>query len=58
MVLKAEWNSGISHQETLKEGDQWEELDADGRIIFTRMSARQNSVVWWTGLIWLRIGTG
>jgi hypothetical protein len=50
MVLKAEWNSGISHGEPLKKEDQWEVLDADGRIIFTRMSARQSSVVW---LIWL-----
>jgi hypothetical protein len=38
------------------EGDHYEDLDVDGRIILERILERSDGVVW-AGLIWLRIGT-
>jgi hypothetical protein len=41
----------------LKERDHLEDPGADGRIIFRRIF-RKWDVAAWTGLIWLKIGTG
>ena len=41
----------------LMEGDHLEEPGVDGRIIL-RWIFRQWNVGSWTGLIWLRVGTG
>jgi hypothetical protein len=40
----------------LSEGDHLEDLGVDGRIILKLFSRRRMGT--WTGLIWLRIGTG
>jgi hypothetical protein len=42
---------------SLREGDHWEDPDVDGRIIL-RWIFRKWDVGAWTGLSWLRIGTG
>jgi hypothetical protein len=41
----------------LREGDQWEDPGIDVRIILKRISKKWDGATW-TGLIWLRIGTG
>jgi len=41
----------------LREGDQWGDPGVDGRIIL-RWIFRKWDVGVWTGLSWLRIGTG
>ena len=41
----------------LGEGDHFEDPGVDGRIIF-RWNFRKWDVGEWTGLIWLRMGTG
>jgi hypothetical protein len=38
--------------------DQSEDLGVDGRIILEWISKQWEGVKTWTGLIWLRIGTG
>jgi hypothetical protein len=40
-----------------KEGDHWEDQDVGGWTILKWILERQDGMVW-TGLIWLRIGTG
>jgi hypothetical protein len=41
----------------LREGDHWGDPDIDGRIILRRIFGKWDVGVW-TGLGWLRIGTG
>jgi hypothetical protein len=43
--------------ENLRERDHWGDPDVDGRIILRRI-LRKWDVGVWTGLNWLRIGTG
>jgi len=43
--------------ENLRERDHFEDPDADGRITL-RWNFRKWDVEAWTGLIWIRIGTG
>ena len=40
-----------------REGDHWGDLGIDGWIIYGRISRRWDVGIW-TGLGWLRIGTG
>jgi len=42
---------------SLREGDRWGDPGIDGRIILRQMSRKWDVGVW-TGLSWLRIGTG
>ena len=42
---------------SLREGDRWGDLGVDGRIIL-RWFFRKLGVEVWTGLSWLRVGTG
>jgi hypothetical protein len=42
--------------ENLKESDNFEDVDVDGRIILEWILGKQGKKVW-TGFIWLRIGT-
>jgi hypothetical protein len=41
----------------LREGDHWGDPGVDGRIILRRIFGKWDVGVW-TGLAWLRIGTG
>jgi hypothetical protein len=43
--------------ESQKERDHWEDQDVGGLIILGRILERWDGVMW-TGLVWLRIGTG
>jgi hypothetical protein len=47
----------VKRKFNLRERDYWEDQDVGGWIILGRILERWDWVMW-TGLVWLRIGTG